>query len=63
MYRLTMILYAVIGTTMMGIGVTAVLAANMPGWKPVALAAAVGAFLAIPASWLVARRMVALTRN
>ena len=59
MYRLMMILFAVIGTTMMGMGVTAVLAANLPGWQPLALAAAAGAVLALPVSWLVARRIVA----
>ena len=63
MIRLTMLLLAVIGTTLMGVGVTAVLAAGLPGWKPIALAALAGALLAMPASWLVARQILANTRR
>lgn len=61
MIRLMLVLLAVIGTTLMGIGVTAVLSMGMQGWKPVALAALVGAVLSLPASWLVARQILAKT--
>lgn len=61
MFRLTMVLMAVIGTTLMGIGVTAVLAMGLPGWKPLALAALAGAVVSFPASWLVAKQILAKT--
>ena len=50
--------HAVIGTTLMGIGITAVLAMGLPGWQPIALAAAAGFVLSLPASWLIARQIV-----
>lgn len=62
MNRLMWILHAMISTTLMGIGVTAVLAANLPGWKPIVIAAAIGFVLALPASWYVANRIEHLTR-
>lgn len=62
MNRLMWILHAVISTTLMGIGVTGVLAANMPGWKPIVIAAAIGFIAALPVSWLVATRIQHLTR-
>ena len=55
MLKLALILHAVIATSLMGIAVIAVLAVDMhAGWKEIALAAAAGFVLAIPASWLVA---------
>lgn len=45
----------------MGIGVTAVLAANLPGWQPIAIAAAIGFVVALPVSWLIARKIETLT--
>lgn len=59
MIRIMLVLLAVIGTTLMGIGVTAVLAADLPGWKPIALAALAGACVSVPVAWLVARRITA----
>lgn len=61
MNRLMWVLHAVVSTTLMGIGVTAVLAANMQGWKPIVIAAAIGFVVALPVSWLVARKIEALT--
>lgn len=60
MLRLMLILHSVIATTLMGIGVTAVLAAGMVGTKPIVIAAAAGFVLSIPASWLVARKITHL---
>ena len=57
MNRLMWILHAMISTTLMGIGITAVLAMAMLGWKPIALAAAVGFVVSFPASWWVARKI------
>jgi len=59
MIRIMLILLAVIGTTLMGVGVTAVLAANLPGWKPIALAALAGGVLSLPIAWAIARRITA----
>lgn len=62
MNRLMWILHAVISTTLMGIGVTGVLAANMPGWKPIVIAAAVGFIAALPVSWFIANKIQHLAR-
>lgn len=61
MNRLMWVLHAMVSTTLMGIGVTAVLAANLPGWQPIAIAAAIGFVVALPVSWLVARKIEMLT--
>lgn len=61
MNRLMWVLHAVVSTTLMGIGVTAVLAANMQGWKPIVIAAAIGFVVALPVSWLIARKIETLT--
>ncbi len=61
MSRLMWILHAMISTALMGIGVTAVLTMALPGWKPIALAAALGMALSFPASWWIARRIESLS--
>jgi len=61
MNRLMWVLHAMVSTTLMGIGVTAVLAANLPGWQPIAIAAGIGFVVALPVSWLVARKIETLT--
>ncbi|HOB13383.1 MAG TPA: hypothetical protein PK680_00995 [Novosphingobium sp.] len=63
MNRLMWILHAMISTTLMGIGVTAVLAANMPGWKPIVIAAAIGFVAAFPISYFVSQKIQHLTRG
>lgn len=63
MFRLMFILHTVIATTLMGIGITAVLAMGMAGTKPITLAAAAGFVVAFPASWLVARKIVHLGKE
>lgn len=60
MTRLMWMLHAMIATVTMGIGVTAVLAMNMSGWKPIAAAAAIGFVIAFPVSWAVARKIETL---
>lgn len=62
MFRMMMmILHSVIATTLMGVGITGVLAAGMTGSRPIIIAAAIGFVLSIPASWLVARQITHLT--
>lgn len=58
MFRLMMILHAVIATTLMGTAVTAVLAAGRGTPPMIAAAALCGFVLAFPASWLIARRIL-----
>lgn len=61
MSRLMWILHSVVATVLMGTGITGVLAMNMPGWQPIAVAAAIGFVLALPISWAVARQIEAAT--
>lgn len=58
MLRLALILHAIAATVLMGVGVTAVLAAGMGTMQPILLAAAAGFLASIPISWLVARKIV-----
>lgn len=53
------VLFAMIATTLMGMGVTAVL--SMPGYtsQQLMLAAAAGFVIAIPVAWFVAGRVLA----
>lgn len=55
--RLTMILYSMIATAMAGAGVIAVLTAGYDTLWPILIAAAVGAVLALPVAWAVARQI------
>jgi len=58
MYRLMFVIHAMTMTVLMGIFITAVLAMNLPGSKPVVLAAAAGFLLSIPVSWWAAREII-----
>ena len=60
--RLMFILHLVIGTTLMGIGVTAVLSMGLNTARPILLAAIVGFVVAWPVSWLVARRITQVVK-
>ncbi|MBE5074311.1 hypothetical protein IM511_08325 [Erythrobacteraceae bacterium E2-1 Yellow Sea] len=62
MLRLSLALFFVVGTTLMGIGVITVLTMDLQArWQPIAIAAAIGFVIAIPVSMLVARRIVGIT--
>ena len=62
MVRLFLILFSMIATTLMGIGIVIVLAMQMnAGWKPIALSALAGFVVSIPVTWLVARQILAKT--
>ena len=58
MYRLMFVIHAMTMSVLMGVFITVVLTMNMPGWKPVVLAAAAGFVLSIPISWWVAREII-----
>lgn len=60
MGRLMWILHALISTTLMGVAITAVLVAELSGWKPVAIAAVVGFVAALPISYLIAKKVEGL---
>ena len=55
--RLMMVLYSVIATALAGTGVIAVLTAGYETLWPIVIAAAVGAALALPVSWAIARQI------
>ncbi|WP_225027771.1 CTP synthetase [Xinfangfangia pollutisoli] len=57
MHRLFMILYSIIGTSLAGAFVVAALVLRMDTLQPIIVAAAVGAVLALPVAWMVARRL------
>ncbi|OUS38740.1 hypothetical protein A9Q94_01510 [Rhodobacterales bacterium 56_14_T64] len=58
MLRLALVLYSLIATSLAGTGVIFVLVAGYVSVPAIIAAAAVGAVLALPASWLVARKIV-----
>lgn len=55
--RLMMILYSMIATAMAGSGVIAVLTTSYGTLWPILIAAAIGAALALPVAWAVARQI------
>ncbi|MBP9048017.1 MAG: CTP synthetase [Tabrizicola sp.] len=55
--RLTLVLYSMIATAMAGTGVIAVLSTGYGTLWPILIAAAVGAALALPVSWTVAKQI------
>jgi hypothetical protein len=59
MLRLAMILYSLIGTTLAGSAVIAALTMGYDTLQPILIAAALGAVLAVPATLVVARKLVA----
>lgn len=58
MFRLATILYSLIATTLAGSAVIAVLTAGFGTLVPILAAAALGAAIAVPVSWFVARAIV-----
>ena len=62
MFRMMMMLFPVIGTSLMGMAVIAVLTMDMgAAGKPIGLAALAGLLAALPVSWLVARQILTRT--
>jgi hypothetical protein len=59
MFRLAVLLYSIVGTTLAGILIIVALVAGYDDARGIIVAAALGAALAVPAAWLVAR---AITR-
>lgn len=57
MLRLTSILYAVVGTTLAGIGIIVAVTMNLYEFQAIIWAAAIGAIVALPVSWLIAKKL------
>lgn len=60
MVRLSMLLYSVIGTTLAGIGVVVAVTMNRYDLTSIVVAAGLGAVLALPVAWGVARKLQSL---
>jgi hypothetical protein len=63
MIRLASALYSIITTTLSGSGVIAVLVMGYVSFPPILMAVAVGALLALPISYMVARKITHLAAN
>lgn len=59
MTRLTLLMFSIVATTLMGVCIVAALVAGQDTLVPIVVAAAVGFVAAIPASWVVARMIAA----
>lgn len=57
MSRLMMILFSMIATTLMGIGIVIVLVTGHDTLRPILIAAGVGFVLALPVAWYVAKQI------
>lgn len=57
MTRLTLILFSIISTTLMGSAIVVALTMGLDTLNPILIAAALGLVLAVPVSWLVARQI------
>lgn len=61
--RLAFILHFVIATTLMGVFVIAALSTGYDTARPILIAVIAGFVLAIPVSWLVARKITHLVKS
>lgn len=59
MSRLFFVLYSMIGTALAGSAMVAALTMGLDTAKPIIIAAALGALVALPVSWLVTKRILA----
>ena len=59
MLRLASILYSLIGSSLAGVGVIAVLVAGMVSVQAILASAAAGAVAGMPVAWLVAKQLYA----
>ncbi|WP_417243339.1 CTP synthetase [Celeribacter sp.] len=60
MNRLAGILFSLISTTLMGVGVVVALTIGMDTLKPILVAAAIGFVVSIPVTWIVSKKIVDL---
>jgi len=57
MSRLMMLLFSMISTTLMGIGIVVALVTGYDTLQPILIAAALGFVLALPATWIIGRQI------
>lgn len=57
MTRLMMILFSMVSVTLMGIGIVIALVTGFDTLTPIVVAAAIGFVLALPASFIIARKL------
>lgn len=57
MSRLMMMLFSMISTTLMGIGIVVALVTGYDTLQPILIAAALGFVLAPPATWIIGRQI------
>lgn len=60
MFRLASILYSMVSATLAGIAIVVVLVIGYDTLNPILIAAAIGFVLAIPATWVLAKKIVDL---
>ena len=60
MLRLGMILFSIVATTFMGVAIIASLTIGYDTLRPIVVAAGAGFVLALPATWVVARKLAEL---
>ncbi len=58
MTRLTMILFSVISTTLMGVGMIVALTTGYDTLTPLLVAIAIGFVAAMPVSWIIAKQII-----
>ena len=51
------LLFTIIGTSLAGAGVIAVLSMGLASWQPIVAGAVLGALLGLPAAWIVAQKI------
>lgn len=57
MTRLFLLMYSLIGPSLAGVGIIAVLTARLDTLQPILIAAAAGAVLGLPVAWIIARKL------
>lgn len=57
MMRLTLILFSMISTTLMGVGIVIALTMGLDTLQPILIAAILGFVMAVPVSWFVAKQI------
>lgn len=60
MSRLMMVIFSMASTTLMGVAIVVALTTGYDTLRPILVAAAIGFVVALPVSWVVARKIEAL---
>lgn len=57
MFRLTSVMFSIIAPTLAGIGVIVALTTGNDTLQPILITAAIGTVLAMPVSWIIAKKL------